>query len=185
MSVEDRQGGRFAKELRLGLFDKLLHEIAGALFLSMTVLVIAQVFFRNISSLTGIPMPFWTEDIARHIMPVSVFFGAAVGFQTTGSHIVITMVSKNFPPKVASVIEVIKYLLIAALIVVVIVGFLRIAHGARNTPLSTTYAIKLGWFHYAIVVSLVLKLSYLLRWLAIRVREAAGVYLVKRTDGHL
>lgn len=175
MTSEEKRAGEAAGSLKLSVFDRVLQDVTGAVFITMTLLVIAQVFFRNVAALTRMSMPFWTEDIARHIMPVSVFLGAAVGFQNCSSHIVVNIVSKRFPPRFAAILEVIKFVLLIGLVGLVLIGFWESGQRARQTPLSTTYAIKLGWFHYAICVTLLIKLSYLARWLFIRIREAASL----------
>jgi TRAP-type C4-dicarboxylate transport system permease small subunit len=169
--------GKIKTELEKNIFDKIVLNITGIMFTFINILVILQVFFRNIAGIfNNIEVPFWTQDIARHIIILVVFFGASACFVKTDGHIVIESAMNKMPRKLWVIVEIIKYLLLLIVNMVLLIGAYIMALRTSDTPIGSVSGIKIGWFYWGILIALILTCINLFRWTRIRCRECKMIF---------
>jgi TRAP-type transport system small permease protein len=117
------------------VYDRILKGIIAALLLAITLLVVAQVFFRFVLSS---PLP-WPEELARLVFFYLVFVGGALA-SLHGDHISIEVVDSAVDEdgRSALFVSVARGLVVVAIMGVAVYGGVQVAPRAHRIALSGT-----------------------------------------------
>ena len=142
------------------VIDRILGVFAVILFAALVVVVVWQVFSRQV---VGSPST-WTEEAARQIFVWVGLISAALVFGERG-HIAVEFVVRKFPPRVEVIIATIVQLIVLAFAVVVLVwGGWRASQNAWTQSLSAL-PFTVGQMYLALPVSGVLTAFYSLYYI--------------------
>lgn len=109
------------------IFLKFLKIMASFFFTAMVVLVVIEVLFRYFLK---IPCA-WSEELARLSLVWCVTLGSAVGIRLK-EHPYIEMLVKKFPPKLRTFMNIVVYLVIAALGVILVIFGIKHTYATRS-----------------------------------------------------
>lgn len=131
--------------------DKMLAALSVALFAVLVVVVVWQVFARQV---LNVPQT-WTEEAARYLFVWLGLFSAALVFSERG-HIAVDFVARKAPPTGQRVVAIVVQVVIAlfALLILVFGGWL-VAGGAWNQSLSSL-PVTLGQMYLVMPITGVL-----------------------------
>lgn len=142
------------------VIDRALAVVAVMLFATLVVIVVWQVFTRQV---IGSPAT-WTEEAARQVFVWVGLISAALVFGERG-HIAVEFVVRRFPRRVEVLIAILVQLVILAFAVVVLVwGGWQAAQNAWTQGLSAL-PFTVGQMYLALPVSGVLTAFYSLYYL--------------------
>lgn len=158
-------------QLKMTFIDNVIYHFTGFIFILLNVLVILQVFFRNFAATFKIDVPFWTEDIARYLLVLVVFFGAAGCFLKKDGHIAIEIISNRLNKKVWHILEIVKYFFIMILNLLLLYGAYILAFKNMNNPVPSFPEIKIGWFYWGIFFALAYTIVNICRWIFVELNE--------------
>lgn len=154
----------------MSVYERILKVAVGLLLLGITVLVVAQVFFRFVLSS---PLP-WPEELARLIFIYLVFVGGAF-VSLHDDHISIEVVDAavDETSKKASVMSIIRELVMVLVMVVTVVGGIQVVPSAHRIALSGTGLPK-SLMTTAVIIGAALMGMEALRRIVLDVRKLTG-----------
>ena len=136
------------------LFDKAVNFIVSAMIVAMTLIILYQIFTRNVLDFT----PRWSEEVALLLLIWVSFIGIAIGFRDK-LHIGVGVFVGLMPKKVQNYVDLLtKVLVVAMSIVFIYYGFkfTSIMNGSLMAGTGLPQSILYG----AIPVSGILTLIY-------------------------
>lgn len=127
----------------------------GSLML-LVVFVALQVIFR----LTGFSAP-WTEELARFLFVYVTFFGSIVVF-AEGGHIVINFLLERLPIKIRRVMEIIINIMVAAFLMLIIVGGKSTLEVNKVVTAASLRWFKMNYLYGGVLVAGIIMLIHII-----------------------
>jgi TRAP-type transport system small permease protein len=124
--------------------NKVLYWIVGVLLAGIFILLVSQVFFRYVISISVS----WTEEAARFLTVWSVFIGTAIALRTK-SLIAVEVVVQLVPKKIEKIFRIIVLLLSMILLIYLIFLGSQLSMNAVEQD-STALGISM-WIPYAAI----------------------------------
>lgn len=121
-----------------------------AVFLVLSLVLVAQILSRY---LLNSPLG-WTEEIARYLLIVLTFLGAAIGFRK-GTHISFLYVLNLFPHKIKRIAGTVLSFLGSLFLIFLIYSAINIIPQLQHFELSSIN-ISLSIFYWIVLAALVL-----------------------------
>lgn len=144
-------------------WDNLLVGFGATIFAVMLVLVLVQVLVRYLGAHLGLSLP-WTEELARLLLVLTIFVGAAVAL-LKNEHITVMVFSERYPPKVRQLFELVCYLLILGIALFLAKGSWDMMHRMMRSPTGAVPWITVGYIYAVIFATCLLMSYYSLRWI--------------------
>jgi TRAP-type C4-dicarboxylate transport system permease small subunit len=139
---------------------KILYAAVLTAFVTMLVLVIAQVFFRY---LLQVSVP-WTEEAARWFYAWQIFLGSAIAAKE-GLHLRATFVVDRFPHRVRALLEILAALAGLLFLSGVIWGSLLMVRAVYLVE-AGSFSVSASYLYLSIPVSLAVMLFFTAKDLA-------------------
>ncbi|MFC6767707.1 TRAP transporter small permease [Natrinema soli] len=142
-------------------YDWIVLNVATFIFVLMLLLTIAQIIVR------GFDLPisggaWWTEPLARYLLIVGTYGGAAVASRN-GEHIKMTIVSDQFEkrsPLIGMIVDTIAQVLTIVFLIMLGYAGLRAALQNWDTPMIGVAAVQQGWIYGTITAFIVMMVFY-------------------------
>ncbi|MGI6098078.1 MAG: TRAP transporter small permease [Dethiobacteria bacterium] len=157
------------KEIPETLADRVLMIVNTILFTIMLALVVGQVFIRIQAPWTGITMG-WTEEMARTLMVITTFIGAAIAMRRS-EHIAIQTIVDRLKPKTRVIVELISLILALVFVFFATDGCYKMAVQMWDSPTASIRWIKIGQLYAIMMAAVILLGIYILRWFPVRIKE--------------
>lgn len=150
-------------ELKETAFDRVLLLVSSIGFCLVVLFVILQVLIRYVTVYVGLSLP-WTEEAARYLLILFVFFGSAVAWRKK-EHITITSLVDYFPAKVKLVLEFVSCLLILFFLAVAVIGSYQFTLKMMVSPVGAIPWLRVGHLYGMMTLGLIFIGIYQIRWL--------------------
>lgn len=136
---------------------KVLETINAVVLLTMFIMVMITVVFRNI---LRIPSS-WSQELSQYIFVFIVFVGSAAVMKDE-KHISIDTVVFQLPPKVQRIVRIIGRLLVAPFLYVLVSGSFYNIGATWNNFLPTVSWFRIGIIYLVVLISGALMSFYLI-----------------------
>ena len=146
---------RIGASLVRGL-DLAVEAVATAAFVAMFAAAIAQVVARYVLQ---VPLP-WTEELARVLFTCAMLLGIAIAVRRD-EHIRIDALAMRLPPRGRALLEVVFDLVVAAIVVVLVIGAVRMMGVTWNTRMISLGWMRIGYLYAVQLAALLLMLLHL------------------------
>ncbi len=162
---ESGQGGflngvKGMKSRRICNFAKTLEAIVALAFAVMFILVVAQVLIRYLLPFFSVP---WTEEVARYMLMLITFLGAAVALRK-GDHICVSTFLEKMPERTQRKFYLVFAPIIFVFLIVILYGSVGMARQMWRSPVGSISWLRMGHLYIIALVGSSFMLVALLLW---------------------
>ncbi|ELY63179.1 TRAP transporter small permease [Natrinema versiforme] len=142
-------------------YDWIVLNVATFIFILMLLLTIFQITVR-VFDLPISGGAWWTEPLARYLLIVGTYGGAAVASRN-GEHIKMTIVSTQLEkraPLIGSIVDILAQVLTVVFLIMLGYAGLRASLQNWDTPMMAVGAVQQGWVYGSITVFIGMMVFY-------------------------
>ncbi|WP_226482821.1 TRAP transporter small permease [Natrinema amylolyticum] len=142
-------------------YDWIVLNVATFIFIMMLVLTVFQIIVR-VLNLPVSGGAWWTEPLARYLLIVGTYGGAAVASRN-GEHIKMTIVSTQLEkrsPVIGSIVDILAQVL--TIVFLIMLGYAGFRASLQNwdTPMMAVGQVHQGWIYGSITVFIGMMVFY-------------------------